>query len=307
MKVIVAGADGFIGRHLCRAMSEKGLTVVAVTLPGSPLQKTILGLDGVTVVESDYSSASGLASLLPADADALVDLAWAGVSPEARQDFELQLGNVDLSLRILRAAIANGVRKFLLPGSTLEYSLGDRTIDGLHDVPTPQNSYSSAKIASKFLCEQLARANDIAFVYMIFAGSYGVDRRDKNVIFYVIDELLHGRSPELTGLKQHWNYIHIDDLVRGILSVVEHGHPWKTYPIGGLENMPLSEFVKIIHRLIDVRIPLGIGKKPYPHGKLPISCLDNTVTTRDTGFIPQVPFAQGISEVIANYRKELMQ
>ena len=85
-QVVVTGADGFIGRHFVRALVDRGVRVSALVLPDSPLACHIEGLSGVAIVPCDLMDLASVASAVPENADAFVYLAWAGVSPEARDD-----------------------------------------------------------------------------------------------------------------------------------------------------------------------------------------------------------------------------
>lgn len=302
-EVVITGADGFIGRHLVRALSARGVGVWALVVPRSPLRGHVEDLPGVTIVECDLMDLAAVSDRIPSGSDAFVHLAWAGVAPECRDDVRLQARNVDFALAALDFAAAKRAGRFVIPGSTMEYSLGGKVITGQGDVPTPQNAYGAAKIAARYLCEAAARNLRMPFIYTIFSGVYGADRRDSNVIFYTIEKLLRGESPELTKLEQPWDYVHVDDLVAGLVAVCEKGVPGRTYPIGRGDNVPLRRYVEQIHELIAPSIPLGIGKIPYRSDVLPWSCVDITRLREDTGFSPQIPFNRGIAEVIGEVRR----
>ena len=304
-RVVITGADGFVGRHLCREFAADGWQVFAFVRAESCHRECLEGLANVQLVVCDYSRMGSLQGSELQEPDAFVHLAWAGVIADERNNFSLQKENIDLSVSALRYAIGIGAKKFVLPGSTFEYSQSGKTISGIDDIPTPQNAYGAAKVAARYLCEFLAKQQSVPFVYTIFSSSYGADRRDRNVIHYVIDSLLRKKSPDLTGLEQLWDYVHIDDLVRGIVAVCENGRPCKCYPIGHGDNMPLRNYIEIIHQLIDPDLPLGIGRVPYPPGKFPCSCVDMTELTRDTGYVPRIDFKDGVAEVIEAERKFL--
>lgn len=304
-QIVITGADGFIGRHLVASCSENGIETCALIMENSPLRHFIEGIDKVHIVECDLLHLDDVAGSIPQNPDAFIHLAWAGVAPEKRNDVALQHANVSMALSVLDFAAKKGAGRFILPGSTMEYSLGGRTISGKGDVPTPQNAYGAAKIAARYLCEASARNLKLPFIYAIFSGVYGADRRDSNVIFYTIESLLKGLSPQVTKLEQLWDYVHIDDLVGGILAVCEKGVPGKTYPIGHGDNMPLARYVEIIHQMIAPDIPLGIGAVPYTSSVMPCSCVDIAPLEKDTGFRPSIPFEKGIAAVIAEVARSI--
>lgn len=304
-RVIITGADGFVGRHLCREFAANGWMVFAFVRAESCHRECVEGIENVRPVDCDYSCMERLRNSDLMEPDAFVHLAWAGVVAEERNNFTLQKENIDLSVAAVKFASVIGAKKFLLPGSPLEYCQGGKILNGKDEIPTPQNAYGAAKVAARYLSETLAKQNGLPFIYAILSSCYGPDRRDKNVIHYVIDSLLHNKSPKLTGLEQLWDYVHVDDLVRGIVAVCERGIPGMCYPIGRGDNMPLRNYIEIIHQLINPKIPLGIGCLPYPDGRLPCGCVDMTELTRDTGYVPRIDFDVGVAEVIDAERKFL--
>lgn len=58
---------------------------------------------------------------------------------------------------------------------------------------------------------------------MVITGIYAADRRDNNIIFYVIDKLLRKEKPLMTKLEQLWDYINIRDVVEALTLIGEKG------------------------------------------------------------------------------------
>lgn len=301
--VVITGADGFIGSHLCRVCIQSGEKVVALVMRDSPTLSRITALPNVQVIECDFRNLMGLSIDLPEPPFAFYHLAWAGVAPESRDSFETQLQNLSLCMDAVRLAHRLHAGRFILPGSTMEYLYGDGPITG-HDFPTPQNVYGAVKVASRFLCESLAKQLGLSFIYAIITGVYGADRKDNNVIYYVIDQLLSGKKPALTKLEQQWDYIHIDDLTRALLLLGQRGLPETCYVIGHGDNVPLSDYIMQIRDIINPELPLGIGEVPYTRQQLPRSGVDLSKLRKDTDFSPRISFPDGIREVIKEIKEQ---
>jgi len=276
-KVIITGADGFIGTHFSRKLMDEG-------------------------VES-FTADIGLSEIgLPHDADAFYHFAWQGVAAGSRNDFELQYWNVDYSLRAVRLASSLGAKKFVLPGSTSEYQHHMAPINR-YAVPSPTSAYSSAKLAVRFLCGALSDQLNLDFIYTVITGIYASDRRDGNVIQYTINELLHGRKPSLSTLDQKWDYVHINDVCEALYLIGEKGRAGGFYSIGHGDNIPIRDYIFTISSIIDPKLPLGIGER---QSSIPtFSCVDLTELKKDTGFEPKISFEIGIREVINDMRREL--
>lgn len=303
-KVIITGADGFIGSNFVKKLVENQIEVWAVIYPQSKTKHRISGLRGVHCVEADISELNIRIEEFPREADAFYHFAWQGVNADERNDLELQLANIDLCLQAIKLAANLGVHKFILPGSTSEYLYYGKPINEFA-IPSPQNAYGSVKVALRYLAEQYARQLKVSFIYVVITGIYAADRKDNNVIFYTIDKLLRGEKPSVTKLEQLWDYVNIQDVVEALSLIGAKGKNGVFYAIGHGDNQPLYKYIEIIRDYIDGSLPLGIGEVPYANDRLPSSCIDLTKIYEDTGFIPKVNFEDGIKEVIDMMKKEI--
>lgn len=302
-KAIVSGADGFIGRHLVKKLLAKGVEVWAIVYPGSPLKDCYAGVEHVHTVCVEVDDLPQCIAQFPRDAEAFYHFAWQGVNAESRGDLALQMKNIPLTMDCMRFTRAIGARKFILPGSTSEYLEYGRPINR-DALPSPQNAYGSVKVALRYLATSYAEELGLGLIYAVITGIYAADRKDNNVIFYVIDKLLRGEKPSVTKLEQRWDYVYIDDATEALYLIGEKGIPGSFYTIGHGDNQPLSQYIEDIRRCIDPSLPLGIGEVPYKNDRLPSSCVDLTDLVRDTGYAPKVAFSEGIQAVIAAMRAE---
>lgn len=299
--IVVTGATGFIGRHLVRYMLDQGLDVYALVRPDAG--GGFSAHERLHVVEAELSQWETVVSQLPREPEAFIHLAWIGTAPEQRDCTDMQKENIPLCMNGAKLAASIGAKRFILPGSTMEYAYCGGPIEA-DSCPTPQNAYGSAKIAVRFLCQSLCEELELPFIYVVITGIYSADRRDSNVITYAITELLARRKPRFTALEQLWDYVHIDDVVRSLYLTALRGRPGAFYTVGHGDNWPLANYIYRIRDLIDPALPLGIGERPYKNGRLPSSCVDLTDIRTDTGFDPEIPFEQGVREVIDKIKQE---
>ena len=295
--VVMTGGGGFIGSHLATYLTGLGYDVFAVITPGSHSRERLAGLDRVHIVEGELSEYKTLIPALPEYPLAFFHFAWTGVRPECRNDFSVQMQNVELSVNAVKLASAIKAQKFVFPGSTMEYVYYGKPLDQ-NAVPSPLNAYGVAKISARYACSVLCREMDLAFVYVVISSIYSEDRNDNNVIYYTISRLLRREKPSLTRLEQLWDYIHIDDVTRGLLLIAEKGRDQAFYALGHGDNWPLSNYIIVIRDLIDPSLPLGVGEVPYVGSRLPCSCVNLTPLYEDTGFVPEISFEDGIARVI---------
>lgn len=300
-KVVITGANGFIGSHLVKRLNRAGVDVVALVDPRFDYA-SIEGLPNVSIIAFSLQDIESLFSdERLKDADIIYHLAWAGVHASYRNSEDEQLQNIKYSLDVLKLAYHFQISKVLIPGSAAEVSCGDGMITG-KECPFPSDIYSATKVATRFLCQTYAFQHGQTLIWPLITSIYGPGRDDNNLISYTIKSLLKREKPSFTKLEQQWDYLYIDDLIEALVAL---GHKGKSsvYPIGSGEHRKMSEYVKIIHQLINPHLPLGIGELPYKNpNKVDNQVMDISALKRDTGFSAEVPFEEGITKTIIFFK-----
>ena len=297
MKVIIIGANGFIGRHLSQHLAAQGYEVVALVAQGFTYD-FLLGKERITCLEFTFDSLSSLnGHPVLAGAQIIYHMAWTGVSTTYKNEAMTQAQNILYGLKVLEWADANGIRRVIVPGSASEYACGQGVIDG-HNQPAPSDLYSASKVATRYVCQTYALQHNIDFIWTAITSIYGPGRNDNNLITYAIKTLLRGEKPSFTGLEQQWDYLYIDDLMSALQAIGERGHGGKIYPVGSGEHRQMCEYVKVLRDLINPALPLGIGDMPYKNKTIDNQILDTSELRADTGFEPHYTFEQGIALTI---------
>lgn len=292
-KIIVTGANGFIGSHLVRVFSKRGKNIIAL-VDSRFDYSSILGLPNVSIVEFSMSNIKDLYDIdMLTEADVLYHLAWSGVNANYRNDTDEQLQNIAYCISILKLAEVHHIKRVLIPGSASEVSCGNGIITG-GEVPAPSDIYSATKVATRYLCQVFARQHGITLIWPLITSIYGPGRDDNNLISYTIKSILKGEKPLFTKLEQRWDYLYIDDLINALLLLGEKGKDG-IYPIGSGENRQMREYVEIIRNLINPEAVLGIGALPYKNpNKIDNQVMDISKLVLDTTFTPKYDFNTGI-------------
>lgn len=301
-KVLIIGANGFLGSRLSIALANKGYRVVALVDKRFPYDK-LRNIQNITIIEfileelelvSEKSLFSGI--------DTLYHFAWAGVNALTRNESEIQVQNVMFGLKVLEFANRLKIKRVIIPGSAAEVSCGKGIITG-NEIPAPSDMYSSAKVATRYICQTYARLHEIDLIWTLITSIYGPGRNDNNLITYIIQTLLKGEKPSTTGLEQKWDYLYIDDLIRALILLGEKGIGGKVYPIGSGEQKQMCEYVEIIRKLIDPSLPIGIGEIPYKNpNQIDNQICDISELYQDTGFKAQYDFQRGINITIQYFK-----
>lgn len=295
---VITGPTGAIGTALCRLLTKKGITVYAVSHPGSRRTDHLKRIGGTEVTACDMSEFAKLPDVMPvADADAFFHLAWAKTAGAGRNDMDAQIKNVQYTLDAVRSAAALGCKAFIGAGSQAEYGRVDAPLTP--DTPCfPENGYGMAKLCagqmSRSECEKLG----VDHIWPRILSVYGPHDGEQAMIPQVIRDLLEGKRPALTEGEQVWDYLYAEDAAEALYRLALHGKAGAVYPVGSGHGQPLREYIETLRDAIDPALPLGFGEIPYAQRQVMHLVADISALKQDTGFEPVTPFEVGIRKTI---------
>jgi len=298
-KIVITGASGFLGRKLTEKVISQGIAVYALDcVDDFPIHSELLKYYKCDLEKNE----------LPFDrdfqnADVLFHFAWNGVHPDYRNDYERQLKNITSLINVLSFAQNHSVSRIIIPGTASEYAVSKMPITGNNE-PGAVDGYGAVKSACHVIARTWSIQNNLPLIWVIPSSIYGPGRNDDNALTYTIKTLLKGEKPSFTALEQRWDYIYIDDFINALILVSAKGIAGKNYAIGYGVARELRDYITIIRDSINPALPLGIGEKPYKSGKPDNSEMDISELQKDTGFVPEFSFEDGIKNTIKYFKKE---
>ena len=123
------------------------------------------------------------------------------------------------------------------------------------------------------------------------------------MIYTAIRKIVHKEHCAFTAGYQTYDFIYITDAINAIIAVAEKGKPFNRYYIGSGEPKPLREFLLEMRDLVDPAAEIGLGDLPFKGVNVSYDQFDLKKVERDTGYVNQIPFAQGI-KMTADYIRE---
>lgn len=299
--VIVTGGTGFIGSWLVLELLNQRVNVTVVVRDRSRLIPEIKENKRCIIIEKSIEYINDLD--FGGEYDAFFHLGWGGVSPEKKNDINIQLQNIKMSLHALEVCHRIGCRKFIAAGTTAEYVFCTDIID-VHAKQTPNDMYGAAKVSAYYFLEVRARQLNQPFVWVVIPSTFGERRVDNNIVTYTIRTLLAGEKPFYGNLTQMWDFLYVSEVARAIRLVAELGHTETVYGIGSGKYRPLKEYIETIRDLIDPSLELGIGDVPSLSSQTFSSCVNIYDLVKDTGFVPEISFEDGITRTIKYFRSK---
>lgn len=304
-KVIVTGANGFIGTSLLKVLSDAGVRTFAIVRSENSKIDKIAGLPGVNIVYCSLDDIESLPNMIPdRDIDVCIHLAWEGSFGDARADYMLQLKNVEYALRLIDTVSEMGVKRYVGAGTLAEKDvLNYHPADGA--TPNAVSIYGIAKVATHFMTKTQCVRHGIEHCWCYLANTYGIGNTTNNFVNMASRKMLNGERAAFTAGEQMYDFVYITDVARALFLVADKGKKNTAYYLGSTKPRKLKEYIVVIRDAIDSNIKLLLGEIPFNGIALEESAYNAEKLVNDTGYQPQVAFEDGIRLTIDWLRKEI--
>lgn len=290
-KVIISGADGFVGSYTVQCFLDNGVEVLALDMLQEP--KRLKPQTGLTYQCVDVSNTAQLLSFIPVGEYAtFIHFAWAGSAGPLRTDYRLQLQNALNTVECLKAAKSLGCSRFVCAGSIMEREV-EAAVHTQGSRPGMGYIYGMGKHIAHCLCKSVAADIGIDLLWPMITNAYGAGELSPRFVNTTLRKIINQESLQFTAGTQNYDFVYVTDVARAFYAVAKNGHPFKEYIIGSGSARPLKEFILEMQQALAPDMIPQFGDVPFTGTNLPLSAFDTTEIEQDCGFNPQVSFAEG--------------
>ena len=292
-KVLVTGANGFVGSAVCRELVSKGIRVFAVVRDEDSAIGRIGNLDGLEIIYMDLSAIHKLDDIISdRDFDVFYHFAWTGSAGPLRGDYGVQLKNVEYTCNAVKAARKLGCKRFVFAASIMEYEV-QKLMET--DKKTGINTlYSTAKLTAEYMARAVADHIGIEYVGGVISNIYGPGETSPRLVNTTIRKLQNGEYCKFSPGEQLYDFIYVDDAAKAFYELGEHALPGQSYYVGSSEVRKLKHYLTAIRDVVSPGTEIGLGAIPFDGVSLTYEELDVHALRKQTGFVPSVSFEEGI-------------
>ena len=264
-KVLITGADGFIGSHLVEALVRRGYPVRAFVFYNSLgslgwLENCAKDVKGnFEIYAGDIRDPNGVRQALSGcqavlHLAALIAIPFSYQSPDSYIDT-----NIKGTLNVLQAARDLGVSK-LVQTSTSEVYGSAKFVPITEEHPIlGQSPYSASKIGADQLAYSFYSSFDTPVVLLRPFNTYGPRQSARAVVPTIISQIASGmRHIKLGSLEPTRDFNFVQDTVNGFVAALESaGGLGEVINIGGSCEVSIGDLVKLISDLMGAQIDIG--------------------------------------------------
>ena len=290
-KVIITGADGFVGSYTVKYFLEHGKAVLALDMGAEA--RRLEKHPNLTYMQCDITDIKGMMEKIPVEKyDTFIHFAWAGSAGPERMDYNLQMKNALNTVAVLKAAKDLGCSRFLCSGSIMEYEV-EAAIHSQGSRPGMGYIYGMGKHIAHCMCKSIAANIGIDLLWPMITNAYGVGELSPRFVNTTLRKIINGEPLQFTSAIQNYDFVYVTDVAKAIYLVAEKGVPFCEYMIGSGNARTLREFIlEMVAACGPDSKPL-FGDVPFTGTNMPLSTFGIDAIRKDCGFETEVSFAEG--------------
>jgi len=243
VKILVTGGAGFLGSHVCDALTARGHDLIVYDAKPSSYRR-----DGQKSVVGDILDMDLLRSEI-AGCDAVYHFAAiADIAEASRRPLDAVRVNILGTAQLLDTAYRAGVKRFVLASSVYVYS-----DQGMF--------YRSTKQASEQLTQDYHQVYGLPYTILRFGSLYGPRAGGENAVYRMLKQALRDGVVSYQGDGEEVReYIHVSDAAEASGDILDARYENGIYHLMGSERLRTRDMLNMIREIIGQHVALKFNE-----------------------------------------------
>jgi len=315
LKIIVTGAAGFIGFHLCKRLSEEGFEVKGidnlnpyydVTLKDARV-KILNQFENFSFTKLDIAEKDDLEKYFENEnAEYVINLA-------AQPGVRYSITNPEVSIRnnviaffnLLECCKNYSVKKLIYASSSSVYGNNSKTPSSTEDnVDNPVSLYAATKKSNElmaFTYQHLYKFSTIGLRFFTVYGSYG---RPDMAYYKFSENIMRGKPISVyNNGDMERDFTYIDDVIESIFRLIKKEiiNEYKIFNIGGEHPVNLLYFISLLEKQLG-KEAIKVFKEMQP-GDVKKTYADSSELAKFINYKPETPIEEGLKKFIEWFKE----
>jgi GDP-4-dehydro-6-deoxy-D-mannose reductase len=304
LKILVTGAEGFVGARVVRCLVTAGHEVIAAVRPGSTDPRPRFGPQAgeVRIVPMELTETASVRAAAATGPEAVIHLAALASGGEARKD-PIAAWTVN-AVGTARLAGALGSDPTFLVVSTAEvYGAGSAVPHRESDATVPCSPYGASKLAAEIAALEVHRRVGLKVIIARPFPHIGPGQTEHYVVPAFVARIqeakrISARAVRVGNLTPVREFLHVDDVVEAYCRLVGAGRPGEVYNVASGRAITLEEVFHQLCELIEYHPLPEIDPGLVRTADIPYLVGDGGKLRAATGWAPRLTLEQTLREIV---------
>jgi UDP-glucose 4-epimerase len=309
MKVLVTGADGFIGSHLCEFLLKENHEIIAISRNFKQLPRLISNLDKIDFNQIDVTDFSSLSKVIVKhEPNVIIHLAG---ETSHKQSFENPMYDVDVNTKstlcILETIRQSKLKTRFILGSTFIVVGKPETLPVNEDTPcNPSTVYGINRLSSEYFCKVYNNVYDVDAISFRITNAFGPREQyltpTKNALNFLIYQAYKGKDITIYDEGKFFrDVIFVSDVISGINTIIKNGASGNLYWISSNKKTWFYEIGQLLEELTSGNVKYV--ESPSYNNKVDVGnfVVDNT-KLQSIGWNLEISVKNGIKETLDYFK-----
>ena len=306
MRILVTGANGFVGSHVLESLLEDGKNDIGIILRTSSdvwrIREYIERRD-ISLFYLEKEPIDEIISMFKPEI--VIHLSVYYKKNANYGDIEEMFNtNIIFPTKILESMVKNGLRFFINTGTITEFLVDEKYLVP-HSKVSPSNLYSATKVAFEGILRYYTKRHGIKAITLKLAYPYGPKDNPKKLIPYLIKCAIKGETAKATFGEQNLDYIYVKDIANAYRAAVDFiirgWNKYEVFIIGSGQAPSVREIAEVINEITN-NLHVEWGAIPYSESESYYVRADTTKARNVLGWKPIFSLREGILETYNFYK-----
>jgi NAD dependent epimerase/dehydratase len=311
-KVLITGADGFIGSHLTQSLIARRAQVKALVMYNSfntwgwidtftPNEKEAVDIFCGDIRETDLLKRALKDVDIVFHLAALIAIPYSYASPSSYVKT-----NIEGTLNLLQTGLDCGVEKIIHTSTSEVYGTAQYTpIDERHPLQG-QSPYSASKIGADMIAESFYRSFNLPVTTVRPFNTYGPRQSARAIIPTLILQMLKGTTIRIGSLHPIRDFTYVSDTVEGFIKAAEtDGITGKVINLGANQGISIGELTNTLAKIMKQEVTIECEEERVrpAHSEVNQLLCNNQRARELIKWQPSVSLDAGLSQTINWFRE----
>ena len=301
MIFLITGCAGFIGSHLCERLLKENHIVHGIDNLNNYYdinQKNnnlniLKKFNNFYFYQEDIINSNRI-NLIP-NINVVINLAaMAGVRTSLDKPKMYIRTNIEGQVNLLEQCVKNNIPKFIYASSSSVYGMNKKIPFNENDLISKVNSpYAASKRSGEIMAQLYNQLYGISVIGLRFFTVYGPRGRPDMAPFKFLNSISKGKKFDKYGKGDSYrDYTYIDDIINGIIAVIDCEKKCEIYNLGNSKTVSLNEFINTCEIITNKKAVFN--QLPEQKGDVPYTYSDISKAKKDLNYNPNINLKDGL-------------